>query len=64
MESFNKIISFTEKDIAYSDGCRETATRILRDLAAAFPKEKGKSSSHVKIHRFIDEVKKRYRLGE
>ena len=60
MESFNKIIPFTEKDIAYSDGCRQTATKLLQEFAEAFPKEKGISSSHVKIHRFIDELKNKY----
>ena len=35
---------------------------ILQAFADAFPKEKGISSSHVKIHRFIDELKNKLGL--
>lgn len=41
---------------------KETAEKILKFFANAFPKEKGISSSHVKIHRAIEEISKKLKL--
>jgi hypothetical protein len=62
MESFDKTILHTKEDISYSNGCEDTARKLLQVFADAFPKEKGISSSHVKIHRFIDELKNKIGL--